>query len=188
MIRQHQTERANQRLRLMEDSLLNLLRTMKYEQITVKDICQESNIPRRTFYHYFESKDDVLDAAIESMMMSCNLNAVFEFSSGREAMKQSFVRFYQFWEGENREILSRLLENGQDSRLVSNMMKMARLEKHQYTRSGQLTDKQIEVGILVGTAGFFALLFHWCRHGYQESAEEMAEHAAWILTEPLFAP
>jgi len=50
------------------DTLLQLMNTYSYNDITVKQIILESQIARKTFYRNFLSKDDVLNAYIDSIM------------------------------------------------------------------------------------------------------------------------
>lgn len=50
------------------DTLLQLMNTYSYNDITVKQIILESKVARKTFYRNFLSKDDVLDAYIDSIM------------------------------------------------------------------------------------------------------------------------
>ena len=54
MTKQPQTQASRKRRQQLTDALLELMRTKGYAQTTVADICREANIPRRTFYHYFE--------------------------------------------------------------------------------------------------------------------------------------
>ena len=50
------------------DTLLQLMKTIPYDEITVKQIILESHVARKTFYRNFLSKDDVLDAYIDRIM------------------------------------------------------------------------------------------------------------------------
>ena len=50
------------------DTLLQLMDTYSYNDITVKQIILESQVARKTFYRNFLSKDDVLNAHIDSIM------------------------------------------------------------------------------------------------------------------------
>ena len=72
-----QTEYAIQKKSQLESSLLQLMTIRYYPEITVTDICQQAGIPRRTFYHYFVSKEDVLDSIINSLMQHCFLEVMF---------------------------------------------------------------------------------------------------------------
>ena len=48
-------------LRIFADSMTALLCRKSFEELTIRDICNESMIPRSTFYNYFEDKYDLLD-------------------------------------------------------------------------------------------------------------------------------
>ena len=50
------------------DAALRLLYTKGYEQMTIQDIQHGLNISKGAFYHYFKSKQDLLEAIIERMM------------------------------------------------------------------------------------------------------------------------
>ena len=50
------------------DTLLQLMDTYSYNDITVKQIILESQVARKTFYRNFLSKDDVLNAHIDNIM------------------------------------------------------------------------------------------------------------------------
>lgn len=185
MAKQVITDRAIRRQAELEESLLSLLRIRDYAQITVTDICRQANIPRRTFYHYFNSKDEILDSVIEKLMLSCNLNTMFDFESGVAAAKDSYLRFFLFWT-EHRDFLELLLKHGLEGRLI--------LFTSQWLHDGNvflpfprhMNPDLMGLGRSVASSGFFALLFHWCRTGFRETPEEMAEYVTWFMTHPLF--
>ncbi len=55
---------VNQRIRitkqLMREGLLRCLQTRPIEKITISELCRESGINRATFYHHYESPQDIL--------------------------------------------------------------------------------------------------------------------------------
>lgn len=53
-------ERKNEIL----DTAERLFRTKGYEKCTINDILQEVGIAKGTFYHYFKSKEEVIDAVV----------------------------------------------------------------------------------------------------------------------------
>ena len=56
--------------KIITETLLRLMTEYSYTEITVKHILLESNISRKTFYRNFSSKDDVLNAYIDSILNS----------------------------------------------------------------------------------------------------------------------
>ena len=45
----------------IENSFRELLRQTRFRSLTVKDICEHAHVSRKTFYVYFDSKDDIVD-------------------------------------------------------------------------------------------------------------------------------
>lgn len=175
------TEAATQKKTLMETSLLHLMSQRPYQEITVMDICREAEVPRRTFYHYFGNKEDVLESVIESLMQQCFLEVIFDIRLGKEYMEQCFATIFRFWTGENRKKLDILMKNGLELRLLSWASQWIRREQISSLQKSNLDPKLVEIGLMVGITDFFTLLFHWSRGGYRESVEQMAEYAVWVL-------
>ena len=50
------------------EAMLRLMETESYNDITVKQIVLEAGVVRKTFYRNFDSKEDLLDAIINSVM------------------------------------------------------------------------------------------------------------------------
>lgn len=54
--------------RVITQALLKLMEKYSYEEITVKEIIYETDVTRKTFYRNFDSKDDVLNSYISSLL------------------------------------------------------------------------------------------------------------------------
>ena len=186
MIKQPQTPKAEQRQTQLEQSLLSLLHDNPYSQITVAEICRSASIPRRTFYHYFDSKDAVLRSLIEKMIQRCSMQVMFDFRGDFETFKASLARNFRYWQGEGRTMMQVLLDNNLEGELVSTGLKWLSSEKLMPFRRPGLSDKQVEIATTAGVASFFAILHYWRGNNYQETPEEMAEYTAWFLAKPLF--
>ena len=52
------------------DVALKLLYSKSYDKMTIQDILDELKISKGAFYHYFDSKADVLDALVERMVVA----------------------------------------------------------------------------------------------------------------------
>lgn len=58
------TDKIDKKL-LIETSFIQLMENYRFREITIKMICEESNINRSTFYAYFEDKYALLDSMID---------------------------------------------------------------------------------------------------------------------------
>ena len=45
----------------LANALLTLLKSQKYEEITIKEICREADLSRQTFYQIFDSRNEVVE-------------------------------------------------------------------------------------------------------------------------------
>lgn len=181
-----QTQPALKRRSQLQEALLAAMRAKGYAQTTVTDICREADIPRRTFYHYFDCKETVLRAVVESMLNECFWEVMLEFDRGYEAMKESLVRNFRYWQGEAREKLDLLLDNGLSGEMMQCALQWLESEHLGLPHRPGVTEKELEIITMVGTSGFFTLLMYWRRNNYRESPEEMADFAMQVLSEPLF--
>lgn len=181
-----QTQAALKRREQLQEALVALMRTKGYAQTTVTDICREAGIPRRTFYHYFDSKEAVLRAVVESMLNECFLEVMLEFDRGFDVMQDGLVRNFRYWQGEAREKLELLLDNGLSGEMMQCALRWLESEHLGLPRRPGVTEKELEIITMVGTSGFFTLLMYWRRNNYRETPEEMADFAMQVLSEPLF--
>lgn len=87
--------------------------TKGYEQTSVKEIITEVGVAKGTFYHYFDSKVDILDAVVkriyqgtlatlQPMIASDELNALEKL--------QSFFGDIQQWKVSNKDIVLKTME------------------------------------------------------------------------------
>mgnify|MGYP003292599349 CR=1 FL=1 len=181
-----QTQSAQKRRALLEDALLELMRSKGYAQTTVTDICRAADIPRRTFYHYFDCKEAVLRAVVENMLSECFMGVMPEFNQGFDAMRESLIRNFRYWQGPAREKLDLLLDNGLSGEMMQCAFHWMESQHISLPRRPDVSEKEQEILTLVGTSGFFTLLMYWRRNDYRETPEKMAEFAIRALSEPLF--
>ena len=175
------TEYLSQKKARLENALLHLMWQHPYQDITVTDICREVNVPRRTFYHYFNNKEDVLDSLIEAMIQPCFLDGLLDIRLGEESIEKSLVKMFRYWNEENRKKLDALIQNGLESRLITWSARWIQTEQSGAFQTNNMDPKLVEIGVMVGITDFFSLLFYWSRGGYQESPEQMAKYAVWVL-------
>ncbi|WP_462394824.1 TetR/AcrR family transcriptional regulator [Lentilactobacillus parabuchneri] len=53
--------------RIIKQAMINLLQSKRFDDITVKDICDSALIHRSTFYRYYQDKIDLADDILHDL-------------------------------------------------------------------------------------------------------------------------
>lgn len=97
-------------------SLLKLLKQKSVDKVTVKDICDECEINRNTFYYYFKDIYDVLNnifmEEIEKNLREAGSNGSFyeEYSRAAEILVEYKDVVIHVYNSRNRDIITNYLE------------------------------------------------------------------------------
>lgn len=157
-------------------SLTKLLGSVPYDDITVSMICKNAGIDRRTFYRYFDNKQDTLYSYMDKIF-SEYLERMVQLQS-IEAME--YLRlFFDFWSNEYRDFICALQRN--------KLLHMAFTENELYlTEISSLMDtilgrnsNSYEMAYRAG--GLINVLSSWIANGFTKSADEMAAIIAKVL-------
>jgi AcrR family transcriptional regulator len=74
-MRQVKADRRSQRTRLLlMQALIDLIRTKRYDAITVQEITEHANVGRSTFYAHFTDKDDLLVDGVRALVDNLRLS------------------------------------------------------------------------------------------------------------------
>jgi AcrR family transcriptional regulator len=180
------TEQSARRQRQLEEGLQELMRQKPYDEINVVDLCEYLQIPRKSFYRYFSSKEGALHALIDHTLLGFeNYIPVIGHDAPRSPSRE-LTYFFLFWI-EQKDLLDALAKSGISGALVERAMSHAINEynlPHRFLPDDSPdTRKQI---ILFCVTGLMSMVLTWHHFGYQKSAEEMASIALRILSHPLF--
>ena len=88
------TEQSAQRQRQLTAGLLEMMRKEHYEDITVSSFCEQMNIPRKSFYRYFSSKEGALYALLDNAVMDFQGEV---FTDDANATQETLTRFFTYW-------------------------------------------------------------------------------------------
>ena len=186
MYKQCKTEQSAKRQRQFEAGLLQLMVTKRYEDITVSDLCDHLQIPRKSFYRYFSSKDGALYALLDHTMMDYEgFNAVYGKNERRTVQKE-LQQFFEFWMV-HKNLLDALAKNKMSGNLVERAMShitagnliLGRfLPEYSHYERTQIT--------LFCISGLMSIVLTWHQDGFPHSPEHMAALTARLFSEPLF--
>ena len=179
------TEQSAQRQRQLEEGLLAAMRTKRYEEITISDLCDQMGIPRKSFYRYFSSKDGALHALIDHMLMDFEHQSDLLSGGTLGDVHQDLRKFFEFWQ-QHRQFLDALERSSLSGVLVQRAISQAQNE-HALPREQSRGDSQRfqSHAITFCICGIMSMVTRWHRSGYAESPAELAQIAATLLTRPL---
>ncbi|MBE6950537.1 MAG: TetR/AcrR family transcriptional regulator [Ruminococcaceae bacterium] len=179
------TEQSAQRQRKLEEGLLNAMKTKRYEEITISDLCEQMEIPRKSFYRYFSSKDGALYALVDHTLLDFEQHTGILSGNAIGDAHQDLRHFFEFWY-EQKPLLDALERSGLSGVLVHRAISQA---QNEYVLPRYPTPPEVRAmqhhAITFAICGLMSMMTRWHRSGYVESAAQMAQIAATLLTRPL---
>ena len=183
------TSQSAARQRHIVSCLLEMLHTHHYDQITVQDLCKKAEVPRKSFYRYFECKQDVLLAAIDFYIQDYESFRLPGMGPGVLRTTESELTRFLTYTQKNKatfEALTRSDLLGYALNLVTQSSLLSNVARR------LMTHKEDEALYRVKNAflyyGIYSVVGIWVTNGCQESVEEMARILTQILTEPFYVP
>jgi len=157
------------------DSLLTLMKQYFYKDITITQICQESQIVRQTFYRNFDSKDDVLKLSLDNMVEQYFKE--FYKTTDVHGQLEAFFSFML----QRKEFLLLISKNSLffmiDETISMNIMKF--LNFQQITTMVEPKLEKYVTGFIAAT--ICSLLSLWVDNGFTESPEMLSKLAQRFL-------
>ena len=173
------TEESSMRQRTLEAGLLFALQRQPYTKITLTDLCRQLDIPRKSFYRYFPTKDDCLLALIDHTLSDCNTVALTGWEGDRELQQIHLQRFFSYWQ-EQAPFLDAIRDNGLRYLLLDRTTVIVDAMKENDPPAAFARD-QVEYFI---AHGLMATVLRWHHFGFQSTPEEMALTFAGLLHSP----
>lgn len=180
------TEQSAARQRGLENGLLQIMAVKRYEEISVSDLCDRMQIPRKSFYRYFDSKDGALHALIDHTLMDYEgFNAVY-LSGERRTLNRELEQFFRFWV-KHKSLLDALAYSSMSGilieRAISHALSETVMPKRFLPQDSNEIRKQVT---MFGVCGLMSMVITWHRDGYPQTAVQMAQVAARLIGQPLF--
>lgn len=177
------TEYSSERQRELEQGLLQQMYRRRFDEISVSDLCLELNIPRKSFYRYFASKEGALFSLLDHTIMEFYEEGQFQGLHGGTP-KGDLERFFKFWY-DKRDLLDALQRSNLSGVLVERCTLLAGREQLAPSlMQGQDKFKQ-DTAIAFAVCGLLAMVFQWHSRGFHASPAQMAEVAVSMLSRPL---
>lgn len=180
------TEQSASRQRQLEEGLLRAMRVKRYEEISVSDLCEHMQIPRKSFYRYFASKDGALYALIDHTLMEFESFSEPYLPGESRTLQRDLERFFLFWV-RHKGLLDALARSGMSGVLIERSISHALSETVMPKRFLPKDSQEIRRHIVMfGVCGLMSMVLSWHHDGYSQTPQTMANIASRLLDEPLF--
>lgn len=186
MYKNCQTEQSALRQRELEQGLLQLMLHRNYEDISVSDLCEQMNIPRKSFYRYFSGKDGALYSLIDHTLADFYQMPVPAKKSRGNAIGDLDL-FFAFWY-DNKPFLDALQRSSLSGILVQRASSFALREGFLPQKFKLIPEQEKEIAMSFAVCGLMAMTLNWHGRGFLVSPDEMTRLAINMLTTPLLSP
>ena len=181
------TEQSACRQRELEHGLLQAMCTHRYEEISVSDLCDQLDIPRKSFYRYFSSKDGALHALIDHTLMEYEGYFPGYGKGNKRSYHKELEQFFQYWQDKHL-LLDALDRSGLSGVLVLRAVDYAQSDLGIPIRFLPQNNKCARQHATVfGVCGLMSMVMNWHKTGFEMSVSQMADIAVELVTKPIFS-
>lgn len=177
------TEQSARRQRELELVLLQMMLKRRYEDLSVSDLCESMQIPRKSFYRYFASKDGALFSLIDHTIGDFFQYPAIE-KQGKSDAAFDLERFFVFWY-ERKDLLDALQRSNLSGILVARASAFTMQEGYLPRQFKRMSSEAQGMVMAFTVSGLMAMLFSWHRQGFRVTPGEMAKMAIEMLTKPM---
>ena len=181
------TDQSARRQRELELGLMEMMKTQRFEDISISELCTGLQVPRKTFYRYFDSKDGCLFGLIDHTLLSYEGFNYAYLASGKRTLQRELEQFFLFWH-ENKDFLDVLRASGLSGMLIERAISFALTDTVMPRRFLPDDPETMKKHItMFGVCGLMSMVMNWHKAGYDLSASDMADIAVQLLTKPIFS-
>ncbi len=187
MFKTCKTTKSLNRQKAIETAFLSLLKRKRFEDISVSQICEEIDIPRKAFYRYFNGKEGLLQALITHTLEGYQ-EYYTSLKQERRTIKGELECYFNFWITEPRKtLLTVLINSGLLEQLFTNSRKLPTNNFIDPSRFLPNETPYLRRQIFnFAISGLLSIMLDWFNGGCKESPKEMAKVSCRLLESPLF--
>lgn len=153
------TEKSIERQKLFLTTLIAMMKIRKYQEITVTSLCREMEIPRKTFYRYFDTLEDVLYMVIDDALTESFLYL---------EIKTDAIGFFSYWK-EHKELLDILEKSSLSYLLVNRIYERLQI----YISKQEVSNEEMMYSGFV--SAIMTILLMWHHSGMTQSVEKVSQ-------------
>ena len=184
MYKQCRTEQSAARQRELLEGLLEAMLQQHYDEITVSSLCEQMQIPRKSFYRYFSSKEGALHALIDHALLDFE-SFTSVHSKSTDSIQEEMEQLFAYWL-HKKKLLDALAKSGLSGVLVNRAIGHSVFESMRGRRFLPVEEQQAQEYItLFAVSGFMSMVIQWHHEGYPQTVQQMAQIAIRLVSRPM---
>ena len=173
------TEKTAQQQHIFEQTFLQMMQEMYYDEITVSDLCRRAGLSRKIYYRLFDKKADVLYSLIDHTLIESDAYVPEE-----DVAPGELHRFFAFWRYK-KDLLDVLLKHQNSHLLTDRAVRFALLEESSPVRAFGIDKvRGSQEAIAFYLSAMFSIVLLWHANGYRQSIDELSEIMMDLLVNP----
>ncbi|RYG72368.1 TetR/AcrR family transcriptional regulator [Lentibacillus lipolyticus] len=159
---------------VLKDSLINLLKTKPISAITVKEICEQADINRSTFYTHYNDQFDLLEQ-IEAEIIADLNTYLRQYNFEQEEESLQMTEKLLEYVASKKEICQTLLSGNGDLSFERRIMDVTRqfLIKS-WTDNSDIDERISEYASTFIISGSIYVIKHWLANNLDQSPKQIA--------------
>lgn len=167
---------AIRRQREIEDALLNMMLKVNFYDIKIVDLCKKIDLPRKSFYRYFQSKEDTLQSLIHHKFEDCKEHIFNSQIDTLEDLEKLYIKVCEFWIS-NKDFLDAFRKSDMSYILIKEAIFSSNVSNCKDT-----LNIMPSIFIISGIMNYIIL---WHYKGFKESPKQIAKHLVLLTTNPI---
>ena len=165
------TEESAQRQKQLEQCLLELMAEIPFSGITIGQICEKVNLSRKSFYRYFDSKEDCLNALLDHVIMRGS-TYYMEGTVSSHTDLTFCIRFFEYWQQQT-PLLDVLEKNGLSLQLLQRIVRYILEEEPAYATYMGISPSDLMEHVVFLVNGMMGMVLTWHHGRYEKTAVQM---------------
>lgn len=161
-----------------------MLKTSTYDDVTITELCKKANVPRNTFYRYFDGKDSILQYLIEK----CFTELLEFMMQMHEKKHTSMIDYFTEWLCHYREYdhIWNLTFSGEKHDMLLSLMIQYNVKVKNSSFKQDFNNLQTKQIIFL-SYGLQGILDVWKHSGYEQDEKEVAKQLYQIFITPMLS-
>ncbi len=160
----------------LKNSLIELMQEKSISKITIKELCENADINRTTFYAHYSDQYELLRCIEEeTFTWGKEIIAKFTEKTDKTEMIKNIEKAFEYFADNKSHIQTLMSEKGDidfQKKLMTIIYEQCGMSLADFVDSTKINTELYFVFIVNGSIG---LIQHWLKNGLKESPAEMAE-------------